>query len=1781
VPGNDSNPKNPEADFFGDDDVDWLDDDDSEVIERKSPKRAVPGAPPPPPAMGPSVLPKDQGRPGHDRNLAYGNELSRADTLIFSDVPTLAEEDGPELGDLDTVEVHRDGPAFVAEDDLPTTHVSEADQRAAIERARSMGQAEPAPLYEPESDLDGFEGDEFDADPDSAAEDTPLEAVVEDEGAETPLVQTKEPAPIRMEIPERPPASPTLTPWSSPRPTLPPFDAADGDDNWRMMTATLITEASVAGPEERGELLFRAGWVFRHRLGDLQGAEALYRDALTSNCRNPALYRELADVCIQLARWEEAAVTLHERATLLDGIQAAESLRECAVVHLRRLQNPGDGVARLWDSLEANREDYASLVLLRDALSDVQPERAEILKRIAEVADGALAAEAWTERGRLLRNVDANEAITAYMAAREADPHDARPFIALEQMLEARGRLADRAAMYEAEERRDRDGAGWWALLAGRDHIDAGDHAKADAAYTRAAAAGWAFATDERRARLFANGAWEPLVAHLVREVEAGPPEATTWFRIGWIRENHLDDGPGALQAYERASALAPGARPPRDAIKRLHERHGQPAELVADLQAELGSVAEAERPTHLFRMGEVAELAGDLKAARAHFEAALDADPDLWPARAGHTRVLRALGDAAAVVTAYRERAARVSSPELRAHFLFSAAMGAPTVQEGAFELLLEALANQPAHLPSLELLGSVCSTTEQWRAYATALVDAGSSVADTDVRVHLYYLAARVHGARTGDIGAAKTALARCLELVPDFLAARRLSFDLSAVGRDTVAVCRAYREEAEQSTDPAARAWLLFASGVMSDPRSLEGRTDLDAVLAHVPDHPGARALIAEVRAALEDHANTIAHHQAELRGTPTTHTSRVSVRLAHLLVQQGRGDDAREVLSDLARMSVEGRPLWAGAIQARLTGATTAEATLLGAIDAPWARVQRASLLARRRRDRDAAREQAAAVLAADERHVGAALVLSRIGTITDDVRMSADAQATIARHASGEAIRFANAMWAADAYEQLDAIDEALDLYRLAASLQPESEAASLGIARCLIHRKDTAALFTLAKEKDLDPMSLATALSHLQAPKEAIALLRTAARAHPALPALLQLENALEAIGDWEGAYDVLLRRLEASRDENQRDLVERKQRWMLAEKLPETDAAWNLYRRLHDQSPEDRAITEALARIAGARRETAMAIAFLSELAGSAETPAESARYKRRVADAHLSNGDRTAARQAYLDALDYVPSDAESLAGLKTMATEEEDWTGLVQILEREAMLSDAERALTLRREIALVHEDRIGNRPVAIEAWRAVLEQEPQDLEALDHLLALTESEANWPLFVEIASIRAALSVGADRTRLLCRIGVVSADELRRDDAIRFFERATTEEPPDYEAAQRLEAHFRQRGDWKGVARALDVQGRAAPTDELRVAALEKAATLELENRHDRDAAAAVYDRILTVDANHETALRFMASHLFESGRFDEAMPVCERLEPVVEKDQDLDDFDTRMELAQFYFYYAEMLRLAEEDGALERYERALELNQTHLASLEAVGPLLCKAEKWKRAEVVYRQLLQLSGGQGERHKVASTYTQLGLVERALGRSEKAQKRFNKALEIYPNHVDALKGMAHLLEDREDWSNLLNIYNNVIYHASVAEDVIAGYMTKGRVLDDHMARPDKAAQHYQRSLDFKPDQPFAYLRLAELAMRKDDYEGAAQLAGKALKVESAETDQVRHLLLLVQAAHRTQQGRTSDASDLLERARELGGEEVRTDALADLEMLRQFIKQRLPPT
>jgi tetratricopeptide (TPR) repeat protein len=469
-------------------------------------------------------------------------------------------------------------------------------------------------------------------------------------------------------------------------------------------------------------------------------------------------------------------------------------------------------------------------------------------------------------------------------------------------------------------------------------------------------------------------------------------------------------------------------------------------------------------------------------------------------------------------------------------------------------------------------------------------------------------------------------------------------------------------------------------------------------------------------------------------------------------------------------------------------------------------------------------------------------------------------------------------------------------------------------------------------------------------------------------------------------------------------------------------------------------------------------------------------------------------------------------------------------------------------------VRREIARITESNASDPALAMDAWRAVLDAAPQDVEALGHLYALAEGAGQWASVIEAGQALAERLSGPARGAALRRLGEIATQHVDPAQGVSFWEQAIVQIPPDVPSAVHLEAQYASVADGAGRVRALEVQAAYAEDPTARVRALTLLAQSDLERR-DRDGAAARYLAILAVEPEQPAALRFLATYLVEQQRLGEALPVFDALAPTVADGLDVDDPDVRIELAQFWCTLGEMRQGAgRADDAIAAFEHVLALNASHAAALEALGGLFVSRQDWSRAEPIYRQWLQVIGTQADKAKVALAYTQLGFVERALNQREKAEKRFVKALELAANFIPALKGQAQIAADKGDWNGLLNTYNTIIYQTTVPAEVIEAYMTKGRVLDLQMGRPDKAAQHYNRSLDFDPNQPGALALLGELALRAGDFEAAGGHFERGLALEPS-SEQARVAGAMWAGLAHARRGGGQDVGDAASRAASCG--------------------------
>lgn len=1547
---------------------------------------------------------------------------------------------------------------------------------------------------------------------------------------------------------------------TAPEPMVRYVPAAEESAQWDEAVSLLLQQSREVDAEQRAHLMAEAGLLCFSRLGDWGRAGQLFAEAVKGGVIDPTVLKAYGDVVANKGELDKLSELLLLRADHTTGPAAAEALQNAVLVGRKKLRSGDQSVTHLVEllrrSIQLVPDDWFALHLLREMEHRQSNWEGllEVLGRMADLASGSRAARLLVEQGRILED-ELNrlaDAEACYVAAREADPTLTSAFIAVERVSRLRGddsRLAD-LYVEEAERLGQGPDAAFWMARAARRAAHAPDgEERAAELYPRAIA--MADPSDralrhEAQRFFIRTRRWDALIASITEEAEAqeGEARAFTLYRLGRLHEEQRGDIEAALEAYRAAAEADGAAGPAAEAVARLLTEQGRWQKLLDFLTATSERIEDPHLSVTLFyRMGELCEgPLNDQTGARSHYEKILAVAEGYLPALEGLERVYTRLADWEKLAAVYEQRALLAEDERGAALQLHRAAAVFEfrlENMERARTLYRRALDRVPDFPASLDAFVRILEAEGDWDALAKALADAAAASNDTNEVVSLAYRAARVYADRVPDSHLkAVVCLERCLELQPGFLPAIALLRELSERSGDWGRVYLLHRQEADAASDSARRHWRMIAAAEAAERSDSASPTSvLDEILDEDSGHVGALGALEELALSSGDLNTLLAAYQRVSVGVPDEAArARVAARLAALAREAGDIVLSMQAISEVTAAAEVERPLLA---LSRLAESVNHWEKARDALAASGDLIEQARLLEQYGGDAEECVSAWRAVLEADPTSTAAAAGLERALSRSGSRDGMAEAHALLAEHLPDAPIKAFHALIAGHFHEASGKNDEALGYYQIAFDVQPLPGKAFDALRRLHAREGNADALRELfGRLPAPDPVQLAGALEEAGDPSAAADIYADQLQEKPGqLAMLVRLEKALQGAERWAELFDALSRELDVLRDDEARAHVEAKRRWLLAEKLADTEEAANFYERLYEDNPQDPDVLEALARIAGAQGDTRKAIGYLDGLSQTAGSAEDAARYQRRIAEVHADNGDEDAARKAYEAALDLHPQDRASLSALKEMARANNDWRSLIGVLSREAAsATDAERADSYR-EIATLWETELDDPAAARESWERLLQVAPNDIEALQHIVDLSRSASDWPSLLASGRVLVQLIEGAERGALMTELGTVYMERMHDEaEAIRFLEAASLNQPPSLQAARTLERIYAARGAHDMVVAVIRRQAKATDDTEEAVELLLRAAEQRADSAHDRAAASEIYQEILDIDPDNPAALQFLAEHLSRAESYEEAISVYERLEPhQSERDLD-DDFDVRIEVALFFFRFADALRrLDRPDDAVQRYEKALECNPSHLPSLEAVGPLYMAREQWEDAARVYRQLLQLTGGQGDPERLSRTYTSLGVIEHRLGKLDKAKKRFNRALELKSNDIGALQGIADVLFDREDWTNLLNVYNNIIYHAQEPGEVVGAYLTKGYVLDTKLNLPDKAEQHYRKSLDFDPGLPSAHLRIAELALRKGDWPRADGVADQGLSIAELPDDIAGGLHLVKAIAHK----------------------------------------------
>ncbi len=671
-------------------------------------------------------------------------------------------------------------------------------------------------------------------------------------------------------------------------------------------------------------------------------------------------------------------------------------------------------------------------------------------------------------------------------------------------------------------------------------------------------------------------------------------------------------------------------------------------------------------------------------------------------------------------------------------------------------------------------------------------------------------------------------------------------------------------------------------------------------------------------------------------------------------------------------------------------------------------------------------------------------------------------------------------------------DQEASIEERVDLLFRAARLWEERKERPERAARAYekILQLDpenlrAAEALTPIYEKGRDPRKLANVLEvrlrHAADPVEKLTLLRE-------LGLLYE-----ERLRDPRAAYE---RFLEALRTDPSQEVVRED-----AERLARATEDWEplvaAYREAVGSAETEvanelrLALAEALERIG--RVEEAIEVYRELAEADPLRRPELIERMASRYVDP-LGQVDR--AIELYREVLDGDPGNEAAAAALEGLYARQERWSDLADHLQhRLDRVEEPEQRVELVLRLAALQAERLGSTEAAIELYRELLADFPEEPRARAALEALLDDEAYQllvadilePLYqaggegarlVRVLEIQASRASSPDRRiELLHRIAEIQ--ETLLDDPRAAFDalaRALAEDPSSSLTREGLERLARYLEDGaERLATVFEEQSERIEDPVARAGLLVLAATIREEQLQDLDRAVALQRQVAELQPEDREPLDALERLYQLTERYEDLARVLRRKAPL------LDTIEEQKEaLYRAAQIHEEMLEDLE--AALDVYGEVLQFDPEDLPALDKRIELFLRLQRWPELLQTYERKVDVVDDLEEKKRI---YVEVGAVyERELQDVARAIDSYQRILEIDPEERLALARLDVLYQATESWQDLLSVLER---QADLVENPLEVVGIRYRIAElwrVHLGDAARAVEIYREILTVSPD-------------------------------------------------------------------------------------------------
>ncbi|MBW2731252.1 MAG: tetratricopeptide repeat protein, partial [Deltaproteobacteria bacterium] len=494
----------------------------------------------------------------------------------------------------------------------------------------------------------------------------------------------------------------------------------------------------------------------------------------------------------------------------------------------------------------------------------------------------------------------------------------------------------------------------------------------------------------------------------------------------------------------------------------------------------------------------------------------------------------------------------------------------------------------------------------------------------------------------------------------------------------------------------------------------------------------------------------------------------------------------------------------------------------------------------------------------------------------------------------------------------------------------------------------------------------------------------------------------------------------------------------------------------------------------------------------------------------------------------KAFEKILELDPQNLEAIGRLKAMYERRRDWDKLIQVwqVEIDLLQSDDERAVAYV-ELAQLGSSKLKRPQVSMDLWSKVVEVDPQNLEALEHLEHLYERAKDWEHLSETCLRQVELTDDPQRkAQILQKLGILFSDKAKDDERAIEAWRELLELEPDNRRAQdslkklylaarayqELEDFYAAQDKYDEFIRVLERQVDSEDP-ETRIELYFKIADLWQSKLEKPDRAARSFEKVLALDEENLRAAEALIP-LFEGGR--DVKKYAQVLEIQLKH---TDDPELQLERIRTLANIVEE-RLRDKEQAFEWYLKAFQVDSRAEWTRSESERLAGEAGRWRQLVEVYEAAYEQLSDPIDWLPIMLTVARV--FEEELANVEAALSTNKRILEIEDQNPEAVAALERLYSKTEQWTELLEIFQRKIDLVEESHERKEIYLRMANLYEEEMDDPQGAIEAYRTILDIDADDVSALGALDKIYQRLERWDDLSEALLRQLTLVDLEDTQ-----------------------------------------------------------